>query len=264
MKTTPNLFSRYSLSLEELALVLGLINCTDKAHSLMRSVYADITDHQMEARFVSATNSLLACNLMTLSERLTPRLGKELEMLVFPIASHDQLLQLTLITKQETKRSTVYMQKGRRFTSLTPDKDVVNIVEQGETEQLPQYLRSYLNNFGKGSGNATYGTVPLHFLNNVNEDSQTILVQQGWSKSAARQFGEDLNNPILRGSMVLVNISQPTRIESSNANKHLLALLQGKKRSWIIDYPISDPERGMARMVDERSFEESLAGFLSQ
>jgi len=267
MDNIDNQLVSFSLSMEELSLALGMINRSDMSHALIRSIYPDITGHQMEARLIGATNSLLAFNLMTLTEQHTPRLEKELEMLVFPLASYDQLLHLTIITKHETKKTSVHLQHGKRFTSHTSDKGVVHKLEQGDMAGLHQYLNLYFDGFGKGLKKAEYGKVPQNILNQSMEEKETldsILIDQGWSKSAANEFTEDLVNPILRGSIVRIDAnSQMTGEETLNARKLALALLQGRKRSWLIEFPADSPELGNAKLVDHQGFNDALAALLS-
>jgi len=267
MDNKTNRPSLYSLSMEELSLALGMINRPDMSQALIRSIYPDITDHQMEARFISATNSLLAFNLMTLTDKNIPQLGKELEMLVFPLAFYDQMLQLTLSTKHNTQRTSVHIQRGKRFISHSTEKGIIHKLEQGVIAELQQYLTSYFNGFPKGTKKAEYGKVPQSLLNQSKEGKETpetILVQRGWSKSAAREFSEDLASPILRGTIVRVDAnSQMTGEETLKAPKHALALLQGKKNSWLMDFPADSPDLGNTQQVNEQGFQESLAHLLS-
>ena len=55
MMTDTKTIQTYNLSLEELALSLGMINLPDAAHNMIRLIYPKITENGMTSRLMSAT-----------------------------------------------------------------------------------------------------------------------------------------------------------------------------------------------------------------
>src|SRR5574340_1210248 len=105
----------YSLSLEELALSIGMINQRELSHVLLRTTYPDLTDLQMRSRLISATSSLLAAELATLTKDRTAQLSEALQLAVFPFAVYDRMLRIGILRKGSTDNITIYLQKGKRF-----------------------------------------------------------------------------------------------------------------------------------------------------
>ena len=256
----------YSLGLEELSLGLGMLNRPDLSQAIMHSVYENLTDEQMDARLISAGNSLLARNLCSLTNKGIPNISQEFLTALFPLAHYDLLLRLSLIT-DDIKVTTVHIQRGKQFTSHTSVKGIIHVLEHGNTLDLPQYLKLYFNGFGKGSNRTDYEKVPQSLLNKPNLDreaTESILIQQGWLKPNAKELSRDLSNPIFRGSMMRVDAhSKMNGDETLKAQKHGLFLLQGKKDRWIMELPTIDHEFGSAKKVTNQEFKKAVVTFLS-
>jgi len=268
MSTTQIKLSTYALGVEELSLALGMINRPDLARSLLHDIYPDITDHQMKARLMSASNSLLACNLCTLSEGTTPRISQELQMAIFPLAFYDYVLQLGLITRTDSKKIMIHVQRGKRFSMHSSRQGVIHLLEHGNINVLLDKLMQYIPQYGRGEVGSEQGKVPQELIEKagMNQDAndlEALLLQQGWKEKLAREFSIDLTKSALLASFVRLDAnSQMTVDETRQSRTHSLIYLQGKKHNWLMEPSTDGSELGDAYQVSSQSFRNALSTLL--
>ena len=77
-----------------------------------------------------------------------------------------------------------------------------------------------------------------------------------WQKLDAKEFCKDMTQADLLGSISFVNADSKATVEESiDATSRSIALLQGKKNSWVIDFGSDNIDIGTANLVDRPNFE---------
>jgi hypothetical protein len=274
MKKLPEKIITYSLSLEELALALGMINRSDTGRILLQSVYPQISAQEIEARLISASHSLLARELCMMSARKTPILDKRLEMAIFPLVLFDTLMQINLVEGKNRMDARIHIQHGKLFTSHHSISEVVHMIDHGGFDKLPDYIESLFDGFQVELGETrTVGKLTTTVLDLAQEeseqhassDTERALVENGWSKEDASALSWDLANQTLRGTFSRIFTKQEMSLaEINNAPKKRLLILKSKERNWLFEFPPESSGTGEARLVDQAAFRKAFSAFLNK
>ena len=272
MKKLPEKIITYSLSLEELALALGMINSPDTGKILLQSVYPQIGAQEMEARLTSASHSLLARGLCTMSVEKMPILDKGLEMAVFPLVMFDALLQINLVGNQTSWDSRVHIQLDKRFSSHHFSNEVIHAIDYGSYDDLPAYVESLFDGFSDDSeksrlvGKLTITILDQAYVEHHSfADTERALMENSWSEMDAKALSQDLADQTVRGILSRI-FTRPnmTLSEINTTPKKMLLFLKGLKRNWLFEFAPENAGAGDAWLVDQASFEKAFSAFLNK
>lgn len=262
----------YSLSLEELALALGLINRPDLGRVVLSSIYPNLSESESEARLSSASHSLLARGICSLNEKNNPILDSELEKALLPLAKFDYLLQLSIVMDDGQVNITVHVRRKQTFTSRLIQAGVVNMLTHGQTSSLADYFLNIFDGIGlNGSANAIQAKITLDTIgkivskNSSLSDRARLLTDIGWAKEDAKMLSEDLEEQKVRATIIRIDASDQSLIDNSKITVHKnLLLLKGKTRSWAFLFEnTKDEAAGKTFLLDRKRFEEILVNFIS-
>jgi hypothetical protein len=261
----------YTLGIEELAMVFGLINRSDLGRELLQSVYDSLTEEQADARLTAASHSLLARGYCGFSPDGTPVLHEDLERVVFPLAKFDSLLQISLVRGENQSGITIHVRRGSAFTGHMVQMGVVHMLEYAGIGALPAYVGDLLEGFGSGSSSDLAGEVTPGLLGQAlglvtNPVAVAgLFTARGWNASHAAELAADICEPEFRATLLHVEAGdQATVEEMKSARQRSLLLLKGKARSWAFTFNGSgDALPGKGRLVDRAAFETMLAEFLA-
>lgn len=265
-------FSRYGLSLEELALAFSLINRADAGRNLLASIYPEVTEAEASARLSAASHSLLARNLCTINQRGHPVLDSALEKTLLPFFKFDRFYQISVVIGETQTNATVHVRLQDFFTARTVQAGVVHILDTGPSRLLAEYFDEI---FAEASGKTNMDVqVPvtagllgqaLERRNDLN-DCQNLLVDAGWSQEAAHQLAEDLHKQTFRATLLRVNASDETFEEQTKSSHHrVLLLLKGKTRGWGFMFDsTSDDASGRARQVNSDGLKHLFQDFTAE
>lgn len=259
----------FSLALEELSLGLGLINRQDLGRQLILSIYENLKEELVEARLSSASHSLLARGLCTISKSGQPSLLPELEQVIFPLAKFDFSIQISIVRDGDTIPMTIHVQRGKCFTVHAVQLGVVHVLEYGEYGELIPYIADMMNNFGDKETDEIGRITPDllgQLLTSHGRELTSRFIDYGWKSLHIEQLLDDLKRAVFRATLIFVNASDKTEMESIRQSEHkTILLLKGKTRSWIFDFPGSgDQVEGNALLVSREGFRNTLARFLGK
>jgi hypothetical protein len=259
----------FSLALEELSLGLGLINRQDLGRQLISNIYENLKEELIDARLSSASHSLLARGLCTISESGQPILLQELQQVIFPLAKFDFAIQISIVQDGNTIPMTIHVQRGKCFTVHAVQLGVVHVLEYGEYGQLVPYIADMMNNFGDKETNKIGRITPDllgQLLNSPGRELTSRFTAYGWKSLHVEQLLDDLKRAVFRATLIFVNASDKTEVEAIRQSEHkTILLLKGKTRSWIFDFPGSgDQVEGNALLVTGEDFRNMLTRFLGK
>ncbi|MCS6994885.1 MAG: hypothetical protein NZP74_13790 [Anaerolineales bacterium] len=265
----PPAFTRYGLSLEELALALGLVNRPDLGRSLLNSIYPELSETEAEARLSAASHSLLARNLCTISPQGQPILDSALEKTLFPLIRFDRLYQISVVFGELQTNAAVYVRKGNIFTARTVQAGVAHILDTGSSSLLSDYFSEmFAEASGKTSLNISAPITPGllgRALQQVasRSDCVALLSDAGWLPETARQLCDDLSHQTLRATLLCIEATETDLEEKLRTSQHrVLMLLKGKTRGWGFLFENTlDETIGQAWQVNARGLNQLFAKF---
>lgn len=264
----------YSLGLEELALVFGLINRKDLGQQVIAAAYDDLSPQQVEERLTAASHSLLARGLTSISDQGIINMDSQLELAVFPLTTFDYLIQLSLVLESGRADVTIHIQQGKKFTAHLVKAGVVHILTHGVVASLGKYVLDVFDEIGTGSQEKSPGKqlpVSLAVLGEVQskgndmDEMVPLLTAADWAEQAARDFCADLVDQKLRGTLLRLDSRQDADWEKvkSSPNRSLL-FLRGAHRSWLFRFPDTrDASQGTGGVIDRANFEKEVLAFIS-
>lgn len=268
--TNTNKNEFFSLSTEELAMAMGLINQADKGHNILATTFGELSQSEVDARLTSASHSLLAHGLCTLSNEGTPILNPDLEKVLFPLAKFDYLLQVSIVSGDGQAAATIYVQKKKQFTSHSVQLGVIHVLEHGAYQRLPEFLADALRpKAGKPSKSRaipkdlTITPAILGGLLKQDKKATQWLSEHGWTDDIAQSLISDIAKQSLRGTLIRVQANENATLDSlSDAERPTLLSLAGKKNFWVFDFPSSSDEAlGTVDVLDLDGLAAKLSHF---
>jgi hypothetical protein len=259
----------FSLSAEELALALSMINKPDLGRQILNTVAPQMSDEQIDARLTSASHSLVARGLADISLRGNSELDSMLEKAIFPMAKYDQLLQISSSNDDNQQMRVVYSYQNNFFAAHWVEKGVVNIIDYGSYASFADYVSSFFSEIGKkGSDKSvaadhkiTLGTLGKAMIERSQKKQvNEMLFESGLSEELAGQLTSDILKQKMRGSLMLFDINSETTPDTAhNAAKETILMLRGPQRSWLFEFANThDEEVAHIQLVNRKTFEKVL------
>ncbi|MDI6770678.1 MAG: hypothetical protein QMD04_13530 [Anaerolineales bacterium] len=269
-------FVEYSLGIEELALAFGLINRPDLGQQLLQSVYDTLSPQQVDERLASASHSLLARGVSSLSPSGSPLLDKAFEKALLPLVRFDRLFQLSLVIGDGQTSATIHVHDNKTFTAHLVNMGIVRVLTHGPARLLGAYLLNVFDEIGTeqqaGKQGESKPDIALGLLgkalrmSSTTKEMATLLTTESeWPEADAKALAEDIGGQILRGTILRIEANQDTKLEAlEKSPKRSILLLKGKKRSWVFDFSNTvDTAQGKALVVDRPGFEKVIATLIA-
>jgi hypothetical protein len=264
---------RFSLGAEELALGLGLINRPDLGREVLIATHRNLDEERADALLTSASHSLLARGLCDISVKGQPVLDNRLEMALLPLGRYDYLFNVSVVHEGEQLNTTLYVQKGKRFTSRYARGGVVQVLEHGSYKVLPDYLTDML---GAMVASEKISPITIEKPAKLNLLTQSLKLgkdvagieklfeDDGWPADQARTLAEDLANQIVRGTILRIDASSDVQAEKFvEMPRRSLLLLRGKKRTWVFEFSSAeDNAEGTGKIASKETFDATVAAFM--
>ncbi|OQY90413.1 MAG: hypothetical protein B6D38_03730 [Anaerolineae bacterium UTCFX1] len=263
-------FTLHSLGLEELAMALGLINRPEMGRRLLESIYDNLTESQIESRLSSASHSMLARGLASISDKGSPILESGLEQAIFPLARFDYILQISRVRDGKQVGATVHVQKGKSFTSHSIQAGVVHVLEHGGYKSLPSYLNDTFHankekeiNTVEHKWSITPGVLGDALRNEKTGVISRILSQAGLPDLDAQNLAEDLAHQTIRGTILRMAADAEADMQKmATMNKQMMMFLGSSKRNWLFEFPATDDASiGKAWTVNQQTLQKKLETF---
>jgi hypothetical protein len=259
----------YSLSTEELALALGLINRPDLGKNVLSSIYPNINESESDVRLSAASHSLLARAICSLNATGHPVLNSEFENALLPLAKFDYLIQASIVFGDGQVSVTTHVRRKHTFTARLIQGGVVNVLTHGQTLGLPDYFLNIFEEIGvNGTSKTVQGSITLGDIGKIasaQSQRQQILSALGWTNEDSKMLSEDLDNQQIRATIIRMNASDQSTIENLRDTKHQnVLLLKGKTKSWGFRFESTkDEATGQAFLLDRNSFTDMITSLVS-
>jgi hypothetical protein len=267
---------RFAINLDELAMALIAINCTDLSQKLYSGLSGDSKGEHYTERMQKAQQSLMDSGLCTISDRGLPILKEDLAQAVFPIAGSDSMIQISFSEGGPALDTAVYIVHGRFFTVYHNYGEHMQLLEYGKYKDLSSYMESNFLDIGTEQ-EIQKKTFPIAYevlekaLKKAGEQQEAfkILVSDGLIDTDAKLLAEDFSDTSFRA--VLIRRDAPNRKKKSEekpeekkAEKrpNTLLLLKSPRRSWIFHFQESEP-KGTATVPDHADFVKALRELIS-
>jgi len=270
---TNQAITKISLSTEEMALVYSLLSLPASAKTLLFEMYGELPPAIVEEKLVTASHSLIARGMVTLSEKATVILHDKIAEIFTPLILFKNKLQVLYndYGREEdpiVRATDYYLGNKDHFTSHEIDLGVVHHLFHGEISSLAEFvtgsLRLPVQNSEDVQDTLSGKSFPLKMADYpaLEEMGQAqalaALKSNGFEPSIAESLSEAICNPVRRGSAILVDVSSET-LESKDYSKTGPGFfwLIGEKSSWIMSFDDSDEETtstilpGTAQMAEK-------------
>ena len=261
----------FSLSVEELAMALAMINRPDLGQLVLREIYDNLTTDQIDSRMTAASHSLLAHGYCGFTDELKPRLDTKLEQALVGLAVYDKTFQLGIVKDGRSLNANIHVKHGRTFTSHSVQAGIIHLLENGIERILEKYLLDILEDFGN---DVKIGIPPNLKISMGALASATKLSESKGKPGDALQtiedsmirnaLLEDIANQVSRVTLIRINAnSRLSKDELVAAPKQALLLLKGKSRTWLFDFPsLNDDALSTVELVSRKQFSEKLVNFI--
>ena len=264
--------TKYSLGIEELAMLFGLINRPDLGRALINSVYENLTDDQMDQRLTSASHSLIARGLCGVSPKGMPTLENDVELVLFPLIKYDYLVYANIYRSDGVATGTIHVSKNKAYTAHFIQAGIAHVLESGEYGSLSSYIEDLFRNFGdQPNGKLEIPKdVKINDLGSLLEKGmdegkiKKYLLGRKWPNETAGALSHDIANYLYRGTVLRVNSDHTATAEAiKNASKQSIMLLKGPDRSWLFNFPSSDEGAvGEGLLANNIDFANTLISFI--
>jgi len=255
---TNQAITKISLSTEEMALVYSLLGLPTSAKTLLFEMYGELPPQIVEEKLVTASHSLIARGMVTLSEKVTVILHDKIAEIFTPLILYKNKLQVLCndYGREEdpiVRATDYYLGKKGYFTSHEIDLGVVHHLFHGDLPSLAEFVTGSLRLPGQNSeespDNLSEKSFPLKMADYpaLEEMGQAqalaMLKSNGFEPSIAEPLSEAICNPVRRGSAILLDVNSET-LETKDYSKTGPGFFWviGEKSSWIMSFDDTDME----------------------
>ncbi len=248
--------TKISLSTDEMALVYSLLNMPNSGKTLLYEAYGDLPAPGVEEKLVTASHSLLARDLVKISEKGTVVLKEALEKLFIPLVQFTNMVQVVVNNHEKKAAITVtdyYLGKNGYFTSHEIDMGVVHRLFHGEVSALPGFILGGMTfpeyiatdiEFALAQNKTSLKMSDYPQLEQMGEEKAAgVLTSYGIDPLIAQALSKDICSPVCRGSLVMAEVSSET-LEKKDFSKTGAGFfwLTGKVSSWVMEFERGDEE----------------------
>lgn len=255
---TNQAITKISLSTEEMALVYSLLSLPTSAKTLLFEMYGELPPAIVEEKLVTASHSLIARGMVTLSEKVTVILHDMIAEIFTPLILFKNKLQVLFndYGREEdpiVRATDYYLGNKGNFTSHEIDLGVVHHLFHGDLPSLAEFVTGSLRLPGQNSEDIQDNLSGKSFSMKMaeypaleemgQEQALAALRYNGFEPSIAEPLSEAICTPVRRGSAILVDVSSET-LETKDYSKTGPGFfwLIGEKSSWIMSFDDTDME----------------------
>lgn len=244
---TETFVTKLNLSVDELALIFSLINQPELGKSVMLQAFGELKPETMDEKLITASHSLLARELASITEKGTVELLDGIDISLFPLIKFHNILQVTINANQPSGPEIVniYLGKNDHFTTLSIHLGVVYHLTNGRLENLPELVATWLEmpemNEEKKNSNTKGTEIKMQTLATLDEvdigEGVIQLTALGFDQHDAELLMNAIENPKQRGSVILTNINsenfQERKLEEAGAG---FIYVVGVESSWVFSF----------------------------
>lgn len=195
-----------SLSVEEFSLSLSLCGRSDLGKNLLDSVFGIIEPEKLQERLISASHSLIARHLCSISPTATILLDEKYQVMLLPVLRFNSLIQFVINGSEGLPAlMNIHLGKEGTFTAGRVEWGVTQQIWHGPLTQLPDWLAGLLPTDPQRE---TCQPIPLSmvdfsaFQQQETEIVKKNLIEKGFPETVAQRAAQAITQPQQRGSML--------------------------------------------------------------
>ncbi len=265
-------FTRFPLSLDELALALIRIGSREMGSQMLAAAYPDLPPEQLEQRLEAAQTTMISRKMFAPSPKGNPIPIPQLEQAVLPIARARSMIQASAVRVGDASETSVYIIKDRSFTAYSRLDNEVQVLEHGQYNDLPFFIQLMFPEMDQPNTQPVPDQpfkISVETLNKLSEKTVSkdeglqILRSDGVSQNDAALLAEDFANPTMRAFLHQRDAVGPEGKSFTEGTEKQSALFiqQSKKRTWTFLFP-NLQEKGTAKVSNRDDFRKSVAALL--
>lgn len=264
-------FTRFTINLDELAMALAAINCSDLSMKMYAALSDDLSGDQYPGRMEKAQRSLVESGLCAISPQGVPILNEIFAEAVFPIAKSDFMVEIRATGKNNRMDTGVNIVPGRFFTAYYNHGEYLQVLEYGKFEDLSLYIESFFPDFGteKGIQKKSFSVIYEELekamkLAGEGQNPRKLPGSEGASEADARILLADLGNIFFRATLHrrdAPDYKKQALEKKENKLPDTLLLLKSEKRSWMFEFFGMEPS-GKAVLTDREGFQKALSNLI--
>jgi hypothetical protein len=264
--------TRFLLHLDEIAMALASINCTELSQKMAAAAFQGITAGEYSERMKAAQQSLMDHGLCKLSTRGFPDLEPDLAKAVYTIATSDFMIELAACRKDAPANTCIHIVRGRFFAAYYNYGKTMQVLEFGLHKDLPSYLEFLFPDFGgekrvpEKSFSISY-TALEKALDNVTDRKKAdrILRLDGLKASETNSLLDDLSDSDYRATFIRRDAPGGGEIADtpqSVPSLPALLLVKSPRRSLLFRFQDHD-KKGEALAVTQAAFLKEASDFIA-
>nr|MBC7245776.1 hypothetical protein [Chloroflexota bacterium] len=266
-----------SLSVDELALCFSLVNSPAQGRAILSETYGQLTESEIQERLTSASHSLLARKMVTITPEATVKLSPEIEWLLYPLLRYYRVIQVMIMDSEGLPTITnIHLGTNHKFTAHRVEQGVVHLLWHDDEGSLCPLIEEWL---------LPWKEMPVSLVQEIQNKEQRItlarlaelqsfsmkeaqraLVSDGISALIASELAMDGTRSLKRGSIVFVDASPENiaNLDPAQAGPGIL-FITGEKTTWIFAFEeVNDAAIGQIAIGSLDAFRKVFQDFLQR
>jgi hypothetical protein len=254
----------FSLSVEEVALVLSMMDRPNEAHNLMITQLGDMDQDEARARLLAAGNSMLARNWLILDQDGTMHLSEDVVPVAYILSDADFSIRYNRSHSNMDVSLSFHFREESIFAHGIEQGVVHHLREVENANDAIQGGESFFKLDQASPFTCSNSEVPYNLLEQIKdeEDFSSILKpleKFGVPEETRTLLAEDLHEVQYRGSVLRVEYGEDNVPKSDEG----LLVLRGPERLWLLRPFDRDGERYVTLLPGtEEVFRQEVSAIL--
>lgn len=236
-------FFEFTLSTEELAVALSLVNRPDLGKAVIFETFGELSASALEERLVAASHSLLAHGFASIGAKGVASLDEKVQLALAPLLLFDGMIQMA-VNAGEPQIINAHLGKGDLFTAHWTEQGVIHYLVNGAKEHLADWLADKVslpsNPQASKNKKSPYGTLSMEIFATLPElgpgEGLKLLTESGFEPELAEAFLADVRQPSCRGSISFIPVTSDTKEMDFGQAVAGLFFVKGKN-AWMLVFP---------------------------
>lgn len=209
METTS--IQELSLSVEEFSLSLSLCGRSDLGKNLLDSIFGVVEPNILQERLISASHSLIARHLCSISPTATILLEEKYQTMLLPFLRFNSLVQFVINGPEGLPAlMNIHLGKDGTFSAGRVEWGVTQQLWHGPLKNLPDWLAGFLPLDPKPEVSQPISLSMADFTAFQKQETDAVsntLKEKGMPEVTAERAAQAITQPQQRGSMLRIPAS---------------------------------------------------------
>lgn len=201
---------QFKLSVDEVAMALAQVGASDVGKQLLRTIADDeLSDAELSARLLAAGHSLMARELLDVSESGVVTLNADLATVARALAEAPRTLRVSRVYGRREQTALYYESDDGEFVAQAVDREIVHTLSYPVSRDTVTELCERLIGASEAAHTELEWLLPLTALTDLDEcetldDAVELLTGFGLSHVDANQLANDVASASFRGSIATI------------------------------------------------------------